>query len=173
MRKPKNKRRSTAERRRIATHEAGHAIAAELLGSTVSRVSLVIDRKLNRWGCCFHSGDVDSGALLMIHFAGIVAEYLESFERGAPEPKNTTISGDVRNARNLCRKVLGSRDSRSQRQRMYADATGAATRLLQQHWPAVVVVSDQLLRRRQIDGDTVRRALSMIQTIPSHMRGTR
>ena len=172
------------ERHRIAVHEAGHALLAELCGRRVNVASIL--RRSDALGLVSH---VDSEerhlytpqqAMKLIHIAlgGMVAEELEFGEAssgissdlaaattiaaqlvgsmGAGGSRLSLEAASVPGAANLVAKVLGDKASRASAERIIDDAETAARELMTQHRAALLAIATALHEQDELSGDEVR-----------------
>ncbi|HEY5873912.1 MAG TPA: AAA family ATPase [Ilumatobacteraceae bacterium] len=172
------------ERRRIAVHEAGHALLAELCGRRVNVASIL--RRSDALGLVSH---VDSEerhlftpqqAMKLIHIAlgGMVAEELEFGEAssgissdlaaattiaaqlvgsmGAGGSRLSLEAASVPGAANLVAKVLGDEASRAAAERIIHDAETAARELMTEHRAALLAIATALHEQDELSGDEVR-----------------
>jgi ATP-dependent Zn protease len=137
----------------VAYHEAGHAVAALVLGRSVQHVSVLPDRE--RLGqCAFRKGVFRPSEdwlerEILISLAGIAAEARHSVEydwEGA--------SRDLQYVRRLARERAGERRAARLERRLLAKAE----HLLAQegHWRAVELIVAELLRLGAISGRAAR-----------------
>jgi ATP-dependent Zn protease len=174
-----------AERRTIATHEAGHATVAWLIGKGRRLEVVSIIKRRDALGLLAHSDDEERftktrselSALVQIAFGGMVAEELFFGESG------TGPAGDLDAATrtaalmvgaygmagslvslaaaggppgaNLVAKVLSDDTGRAALERILADAKGQARTLIDEHRPIVEALRDALLARDELVGDEI------------------
>ena len=173
------------ERRAIATHEAGHATVAHLVGKTRKLEVLSIIKRGQALGLLSHS-DLEERftntrseivALIQISMGGMVAEELFFGESG------TGPSGDLQAATtaaaqmvgsfgmagslisydavsthggaNVVAKVISSDDGREKVEAILAEAKAAVTHLLGEHRYVVEALRDALLDRDELIGDEI------------------
>jgi ATP-dependent Zn protease len=173
------------ERRRIATHEAGHATVAHLVGKDRKLEVLSIIKRKDALGLLAHSELEERFtktrseilALIQIAMGGMCAEELWFGEAG------TGPGGDLQAATsaaaqmvgslgmggslvsfeaaatpggaNLVAKVLGSDASREAVERILDDAKATARRLLDTNRHLVEALRDALLERDELVGDEI------------------
>jgi len=174
-----------AERRTIATHEAGHATVAWLIGKGRRLEVVSIIKRRDALGLLAHSDDEERftktrselSALVQIAFGGMVAEELFFGESG------TGPAGDLDAATrtaalmvgaygmagslvslaaaggppgaNLVAKVLSDDTGRAALERILADAKAQARTLIDGHRPIVEALRDALLARDELVGDEI------------------
>ena len=172
------------ERRRIAVHEAGHALLAELCGRRVNVASIL--RRSDALGLVSH---VDSEErhlntpeqamqLIRIALGGMVAEELELGEAssgitsdlaaattiasqlvgamGAGGSRLSLEAAHVPGAANLVAKVLADEASRAVAERIVDDAEQSARALVSLHREALLAIADALHEHDELSGDEVR-----------------
>jgi hypothetical protein len=134
----------------IAFHEAGHAVAAWLLGRTISEVDIVPtawhDRESDRTvkktdGYCKWEPDSGAEEDVVAALAGPVAEAKHTERR---PPKENGVSAAIRQL-----------EPRPQRQQQYMERVRSrAEQLLSDPtaWQAVVALAAELLRKQQLTG---------------------
>jgi hypothetical protein len=112
-----------------ALHEAGHAVVYEALGSTVERVTL---------------GYVEAvpAAVPAAVLAGFTAAQHAGYDSRLSAADLALLDAALR-ARGQSRAYLGGYKAR-------------AAELVAAYWPAIVAVASALVRRRELDGATVR-----------------
>jgi ATP-dependent Zn protease len=177
-----------AERRRIAIHEAGHAVVAELAGRRVTVASVL--RRAHALGLVSHTDPderqlqtaADARALITVAMAGLVAEELELGEPstgvaadlqaatqlaaqlvGAMGVGGSRLSLDAAitaGASNLSAKVLADPPSREAAERCLAEAEHRARALLVNHRDTLVSVADALYERDELTGEEVRQLMA-------------
>jgi cell division protease FtsH len=174
-----------AERRRIATHEAGHATVAHLVGKDRKLEVLTIIKRKDALGLLAHSELEERFtktrseilALIQIAMGGMCAEELWFGEAG------TGPGGDLQAATsaaaqmvgslgmggslvsyeaaatpggaNLVAKVLASDSAREAVNGILDDAKGTARRLLETNRHLVEALRDALLEREELVGDEI------------------
>jgi cell division protease FtsH len=172
-----------AERRAIATHEAGHAVVAHLVGKSRKLEVLSIIKRGQALGLLAHSDleerftNTKSEILARIHisFGGMVAEELFFGESG------TGPSGDLHHATsaaaqmvgafgmagtliahdllpgpgNVVNKVLMSEDGRAKVEEILQAAKDDVTRLLDENRYLVEALRDALLEHDELLGDQI------------------
>lgn len=176
------------ERRRIAIHEAGHALVAELVGRKVEVASIL--RRSESLGLVAH-GDIDekhlqtpteARRLILVAFGGMAAEELEFGEAssgimadlasattvaaqlvgafGAGGSRLSLQAAQLPGAANLVAKVLGDDPSRAATERILAEAEAETHRLIAEHREALAALADALLTDDELSGDQVRAILT-------------
>lgn len=173
-----------AERRTIATHEAGHATVAWLVGKGRKLEVLTIVKRRDALGLLSHSDEeerftktrTEMRALIEIAFGGMVAEELFFGEA------STGVAGDLQAATlNACQmvgqlgmgrtlvsaaaleypaggivsKVLATDEGRSEVEELLADAKTAVTAMLEAHRSVVEGLRDALLERAELIGEEI------------------
>ena len=173
-----------AERRTIATHEAGHATVAWLVGKGRKLDVLTIVKRRDALGLLGHSETEERftktrseiRALIHIAFGGMAAEEIFFGEA------SSGVAGDLEAAtRNACQmvgilgmgssllsaaaleypaggmvsKVLGDDASRAEVEQLLEDAKAAAVRMLEEHRVVVEALRDALLDRHELVGDEI------------------
>ena len=173
-----------AERRTIATHEAGHAAVAHLVGAGRKLEVLTIVKRRDALGLLAHSdleerflkSRSDLEAAIQIAMGGMVAE--EQFFGES----STGVSGDLQSATlnaaqmigsfgmsgtlislealgtsdtNIVGKVMGSREGREKLDEMLADAKRKVVAMLDEHAYIVEALRDALLERYELIGDEI------------------
>ena len=173
-----------AERRTIATHEAGHATVAWLVGKGRKLEVLTIIKRKDALGLLSHSEEEERftktksevRALIDIAFGGMVAEELFFGEA------STGVAGDLQAATlNACQmigqlgmgttlvssaameypaggivsKVLSTDDGRAEVEDLLAAAKASVTRMLDEHRNVVEALRDALLERQELIGDDI------------------
>lgn len=177
-----------AERHRVATHEAGHALLAELTGRKVSVASIL--RRSDALGLVAHTDPnerslttaSEARALMEVALAGLVAEELELGEASSGAASDlaaaTTIASQLVGAMglggsrlsleaaempaagNLVAKVLAHDPSREAAEALIAEAEASARTKLVAHRQALLALSAALLGHDELDGDAVRRIIA-------------
>ena len=172
------------ERRRIAIHEAGHALVAELVGRKVEVASIL--RRSESLGLVAHGDGFerhlrtpsDARRLIHVAFAGMAAEQLEFGEAssgiaadlasattiaaqlvgalGAGGSRVSLEAASVPGAGNLVAKVLGDEPSRAAVEQILTDAEAETHRLIGAHRGALDAIADALLANDELSGDEVR-----------------
>jgi ATP-dependent Zn protease len=176
---------TAAERLRIATHEAGHAVVAHVAGADRVLDLLSIVKRRDALGLLAHSEREERFtktrsevvALIQIAMGGMVAEEVAFGEAG------TGPSGDLRaattaaaqmvgalgmgdslvsfeaasypGAGNLVAKVLGDESARTAVEEILETAKAEARRILDADWHLVVALRDALLARDELVGDEI------------------
>ncbi len=173
-----------AEQRTIATHEAGHATVAWLVGKGRKLEVLTIVKRRDALGLLSHSEEeerftktrTEMRALIEIAFGGMVAEELFFGE------SSTGVAGDLQAATlNACQmvgqlgmgkslvsaaameyptggivsKVLSTDDGRAEVEEVLADAKASVTGMLEAHRDVVEALRDALLDREELIGDEI------------------
>ena len=176
------------ERRRIAVHEAAHALVATLVGRRVTVASIL--RRSEALGLVAHDDALERSlftptegrALMQVALAGMVAEELEWGEAssgitadlaaattmaahlvGAMGAAGSRLSLDAAGGAggpNLVAKVLSDDRSREAAERLMADAEERARRLVDVHRGALLALADALLARDELSGADVRDLLA-------------
>jgi ATP-dependent Zn protease len=181
-----------AERRTIATHEAGHATVAWLVGKGRKLEVLTIIKRRDALGLLSHSEEeerftktkTEVRALIDIAFGGMVAEELFFGEA------STGVAGDLQAAtQNACQmvgqlgmgatlissaameypaggivsKVLANDSGREEVESLLAASKDAVTRMLEEHRNVVEALRDALLDHEELIGDDI---LEVIRNTP-------
>ena len=193
---------SEDERRAIATHEAGHATVAHLVGKGRKLEVLSIVKRGDALGLLAHSETEERytrtrseiEALIQIAFGGMVAEEQFFGESG------TGAAGDLQAATtaaaqlvgslglggslvsweaaggppgaNLVTKVLSSDPGREVLERILADAKSEVTRMLQRNRHLVEALRDALLERDELVGDDIGGVIGAAEKGVIDLRGT-
>jgi cell division protease FtsH len=174
-----------AERRTIATHEAGHATVAWLVGKGRRLEVLSIIKRRDALGLLTHSEDEERFtktrselvALVQIAFGGMVAEELFFGEAGtgpASDPEVATrlaaqmvgafgMAGSLVSlsaaggppGANLVAKVLSDDTARGALERILADAKTTVRGLLDTNRVTVEALRDALLAREELVGEEI------------------
>jgi ATP-dependent Zn protease len=182
-----------AERRTIATHEAGHATVAHLVGAGRRLEVLSIIKRKDALGLLAHS-DIEERftatkseitALIQIAFGGMVAEELFFGESGTGPAGDliyaTTAAAGMVGAygmagslvsyeavaagqSNLVAKVLSNEEGRLSVESILDDAMQAVTEMLQDHRAVVEALRDALLDREELVGDEITAVISSAGT---------
>jgi ATP-dependent Zn protease len=186
-----------AERRTIATHEAGHATVAWLVGKGRRLEVLSIIKRRDALGLLAHSEDEERFtktrselmALVQIAFGGMVAEELFFGEAG------TGPAGDLEAATrtaasmvgafgmagslislaaaggpagaNLVAKVISDDTGRAALDRILTDAKATVRTLLDSHRDLVEALRDALLDRDELVGEEIESVIVQAGTVPS------
>jgi ATP-dependent Zn protease len=179
---------SEAERRTIATHEAGHATIAWLVGKSRKLEVLSIIKRSASLGLLAHS-DVEERftqteselhALVQISLGGLVAEQVFFGERSSGAASDlkyaTTLAaqmigsfgmGDtllsyeaVQANTNIVGKVMSSEDSRDEANALLQDARGEVNSLIEANRHVVEALRDALLERDELVGDEILQVIS-------------
>jgi ATP-dependent Zn protease len=174
---------SEAERRTIATHEAGHATIAWLVGKSRKLEVLSIIKRSASLGLLAHS-DVEERftqteselhSLVQISLGGLVAEQVffgEGSSGAASDLKYATTlaaqmigsfgMGDtllsyeaVQANTNIVGKVMSSEDSREEANTLLQDARDEVTGLIEANRHVVEALRDALLERDELVGDEI------------------
>jgi ATP-dependent Zn protease len=173
-----------AERRRVAVHEAGHALVAELVGRRVAVASIL--RRSDALGLVAHSDIVERNlstptearALIRVALAGMAAEELVYGEAssgiasdlaaatsvaaqlvgalGVGGSRLSLEAAAVPGAGNLVAKVLGDERAREAAETLLGDGEDAARQAVADHRRALVALADALLANDELSGDEVR-----------------
>ncbi|MGO8870899.1 MAG: AAA family ATPase [Acidimicrobiales bacterium] len=173
-----------AERRTIATHEAGHATVAWLVGKGRKLEVLTIIKRRDALGLLSHSEEEERftktksevRALIDIAFGGMVAEELFFGEA------STGVAGDLQAATlNACQmvgqlgmgttlvsssameypaggivsKVLSNDGGRAEVEDLLAASKSSVTQMLDEHRVIVEALRDALLEREELIGDDI------------------
>jgi cell division protease FtsH len=173
-----------AERRTIATHEAGHAVVAWLVGKGRKLEVLTIIKRKDALGLLSHSEEEERftktksevRALIDIAFGGMVAEELFFGEA------STGVASDLQAAtQNACQmvgqlgmgttlissaameypaggivsKVLANDDGRAEVESLLGASKDSVTRMLDEHRNVVEALRDALLEREELIGDDI------------------
>jgi cell division protease FtsH len=173
------------ERRRIATHEAGHATVAHVVGKDRKLEVLSIIKRKDALGLLAHS-DLEERftktrseivALIQIAMGGMVAEEQYFGEAGTGPSgdlqaattaacqmvgslgmASSLISYDaaaVQGAGNVVAKVLANDHSRKMVEQILDDAKATAEGLLHDHAHVLEALRDALLEREELVGDEI------------------
>ncbi len=191
-----------AEQRTIATHEAGHATVAWLVGKGRKLEVLTIIKRKDALGLLSHSEEEERftktksevRALIDIAFGGMVAEELFFGEA------STGVASDLQAATlNACQmiglmgmgttlissaameypaggivsKVLGTDDGRAEVEALLGAAKESVTRMLEEHRNVVEALRDALLERRELIGNDILEVIRSSQPVPMPGSGTR
>ncbi len=184
------------ERQRIATHEAGHAVLAELLGRKVEVASIL--RRSESLGLVAH-GDVEAferhlrtpseaRRLIQVAFGGMVAEELCFGEASSGIAGDlataTTIAAQLvgsfgaggsrisldaaayAGAGNLVAKVIGDDRSREAVDAILTSAEADARALVSEHIDALLAIADGLVEHDELSGAQVRELLAAHRPTP-------
>ena len=187
-----------AERRTIATHEAGHATVAWLVGKGRKLEVLTIIKRKDALGLLSHSEEEERftktksevRALIDIAFGGMVAEELFFGEA------STGVASDLQAAtQNACQmigqlgmgstlissaameypaggivsKVLGTDEGRTEVEALLTASKDSVTRMLDEHRTVVEALRDALLEREELIGDDILNVIRESQ--PSDLLG--
>jgi len=173
------------ERRRIATHEAGHATVASLVGLGRKLDVLSIVKRRNSLGLLAHSdteerfvrSSSEISALIEIAFGGLVAEELFFGETSSGVASDLTAAteaacqmigsfgmGDTLISTaalvmpgnpNLASKVLASDGGRDEVEAILGAARAHVTELIGEHRQVVEALRDALLAHDELVGDEI------------------
>ena len=174
-----------AERRCIATHEAGHATVAHLVGKDRKLEVLSIIKRKDALGLLAHS-DLEERftktrseivSLIQIAFGGMVAEELCFGEAGTGPSGDlhaaTTAAAqmvgslgmggslvsfdaaELGGAGNVVAKVLADEDARAALERILDDAKAEAARLVSENRHILEALRDALLDRHELVGEEI------------------
>jgi len=184
-----------AEQRTIATHEAGHATVAWLVGKGRKLEVLSIVKRRDALGMLSHSEEEERftktksevRALIDIAFGGMVAEELFFGEA------STGVAGDLQAATvNACQmvgllgmgstlvsaaameypaggivsKVLSNDDGRTEVEGLLAASKASVTRMLEEHRNVIETLRDALLERRELIGEDILAVIRQSQPAP-------
>jgi ATP-dependent Zn protease len=173
-----------AERRTIATHEAGHATVAWLVGKGRKLEVLTIIKRKDALGLLSHSEEEERftktksevRALIDIAFGGMVAEELFFGEAstgvaadlqaatqsacqmvGLLGMGSTLISSAAMEypAGGIVSKVLGHDEGRAEVEALLASSKDSVTAMLDEHRNVVEALRDALLERAELIGDDI------------------
>jgi ATP-dependent Zn protease len=173
-----------AERRTIATHEAGHATVAWLVGKGRKLEVLTIVKRKDALGLLSHSEEeerftktrTEVRALIDIAFGGMVAEELffgESSTGVASDLQAATLNacqmvGQLGMGKTLVSaaameyptggivsKVLSTDERRAEVEELLAEAKASVTRMLELHRNVVEALRDALLEREELIGEEI------------------
>lgn len=173
-----------AERRSIATHEAGHATVAWLVGKGRTLEVLTIVKRRDALGLLSHSeteerftkSKSEVRAMIDIAFGGMVAEELffgESSTGVASDLQAATVNacqmigllgmgsslisvGAIEHAGGgLVGKVLADESSRAEVEALLMNSKDSVTRMLDEHRSVVESLRDALLVRSELVGDEI------------------
>ena len=189
-----------AERRTIATHEAGHATVAWLVGKGRKLEVLTIVKRRDALGLLMHSETeerftstrTEVRAMIDIAFGGMVAEELFFGE------SSTGVAGDLQAATvNACQmigllgmgdslvsvaaiesvggglvgKVLADDTRRGEVERLLADSKASVTHMLDEHRHVVEGLRDALLVRHELVGDEILDVIRRAEADPDILPG--
>ena len=173
-----------AERRRIATHEASHALVAELVGRRVTLASIL--RRSDALGLVAHTDGSerlvhtpsDAKALMQVMLAGLVGEEMELGEASsgvAADLEAATVlaarlvgamgvggsrlsleAAAMPVAGNLVAKVLADPAARAAADQLLVEAEDEARHLVVQHRVALRALASALAERDELSGAEVR-----------------
>jgi len=189
-----------AERRTIATHEAGHATVAWLVGKGRRLEVLSIIKRKDALGLLAHSETEERFtktrselvALVQIAFGGMVAEELFFGEAGTGPAGDldaaTRLAAGMVGAfgmagslvslhaldgapgANLAARVLADESSRAALERILTDAKSAVRVLLDEHRPMVEALRDALLEGDELVGDEIAAVITAAATLEDEVR---
>ncbi len=184
-----------AERRTIATHEAGHATVAWLVGKSRKLEVLTIVKRKDALGLLMHSETEERftntrsevRAMIDIAFGGMVAEEIFFGE------SSTGVAGDLQAATtNACQmigllgmgeslisvaaiesmggglvgKVLADDSRRAEVEALLANSKASVTSMLEEHRQVVEDLRDALLVRHELIGDEILDVIRRSQSNP-------
>ncbi len=184
-----------AERRTIATHEAGHATVAWLVGKSRTLEVLTIVKRRDALGLLSHSEteerftktQTEVRAMIDIAFGGMVAEELFFGE------SSTGVASDLQSATlNACQmigllgmgsslisvgaiesmgggivgKVLADDAGRAEVEALLSDSKASVTRMLEEHRRVVEGLRDALLVRSELIGEEILDVIRRAQADP-------
>ena len=179
----------------MATHEAGHALVAELSGRRVTVASIL--RRSDALGLVAHEDErerhlstpSEGRALMRVALGGLVAEELELGEAssgvvadlaaatglaaqlvgamGAGGSRLSLEAAAVLGARNLVAKVLGDEAARAAAEELVAEAEAATRELVGAHRDALAALATALVDQDELTGDEVRLVLVEHGAIPA------
>ncbi len=183
------------ERRRIALHEAGHALAATLVGRDVRVASIL--RRADSLGLVAH-GDADEHHLRTPHelrclvdvaLAGRAAEIQECGDASSGIAADLTAATQIAaqmigalgygeellsleaaaipTAANLVAKVLSDERSRRAADAILHDAAARAAGMMREERDALLAIADALLRHDELSGPDVRQLVDASRARPS------
>ena len=185
-----------AERRTIATHEAGHATVAWLVGKSRTLEVLTIVKRRDALGLLSHSEteerftktQTEVRAMIDIAFGGMVAEELFFGE------SSTGVASDLQSATlNACQmigllgmgsslisvgaiesmgggivgKVLADDAGRAEVEALLSDSKASVTRMLDEHRRVVEGLRDALLVRSELIGEEILDVIRRAQADPN------
>jgi len=191
-----------AERRTIATHEAGHATVAWLVGKGRKLEVLTIIKRKDALGLLSHSDEEERftktksevRSLIDIAFGGMVAEELFFGEAstgvasdlqaattnacqmiGQLGMGNTLISSSAMEypAGGIVSKVLANDGARAEVEELLTESKASVTRMLEEHRNVVEALRDALLDREELIGDDILQVIRESQPSgPGSVTGT-
>jgi hypothetical protein len=132
-----------------AIHEAGHAVVALLLGTTLCYVQLNHPSQDggNGFGRCARLAARDCESEVLIKFAGVGAELIHRKMRGAWSLLfSGSGKGDWREARLQLNSMCGNRKA------LVKAAKSRVTNILEDNWGWVIATSQQLREKRCLTG---------------------
>jgi ATP-dependent Zn protease len=185
-----------AEQRTIATHEAGHATVAWLVGKGRKLEVLTIIKRRDALGMLSHSEEEERftktksevRALIDISFGGMVAEELFFGEA------STGVAGDLQAATlSACQmvgllgmgstlvsaaameypaggvvsKVLSNDDGRAEVESLLGASKASVTRMLEAHRNVIEALRDALLERHELIGEDILEVIRQSQPAPT------
>ena len=154
-------------REATALHEAAHAVAATVVGRTVTSVTIVPD--VGGWGCCEYApfepvavlayrDDPRNRKQAIITLAGSVAE-----RRRFKDTDPRYASADMTHVDNLIGFMLGNADSEEEEE-LRADMRAETERLVATHWGAIEALAAALLERPTLTGEEVAAIIAAAST---------
>jgi cell division protease FtsH len=189
-----------AERRTIATHEAGHATVAWLVGKSRTLEVLTIVKRRDALGLLSHSETeerftktrTEVRAMIDIAFGGMVAEELffgESSTGVASDLQSATVNacqmvgllgmgsslisvGAIESmGGGLVGKVLADDAGRAEVEALLADSKASVTRMLDEYRQVVEALRDALLVRSELIGEDILDVIRRAQSDPDILPG--
>jgi cell division protease FtsH len=179
---------SEEERRRVAVHEAGHALTAVLVGRDVKIASIL--RRSGALGLVSH-GDAEErflrtptegGELMAIALAGRAAEIQEFGEAssgiasdlaaattlasqlvgalGAADSLISIEAAVLPGAGNLVAKVLADEAARAKTEQLLSSAADQAACMVLEHRSALIALADALCTHDELSGEEVNRIVA-------------
>ena len=172
------------ERWRIAVHEAGHALVAELVGRHVTVASIL--RRADALGLVAHDlgrevnlhTPTDARAMIHVALAGMVSEELEFGEAssgiasdlsaatrivaslvgaiGAGGSRLSLDAAEMNGAANLVSKVLSDDQSRASAEQMLVDAERRTRSIVEGRLDTLKLIAQALFDQDELTGDEVR-----------------
>ena len=184
-----------AERRTIATHEAGHATVAWLVGKSRTLEVLTIVKRRDALGLLSHSEteerftktQTEVRAMIDIAFGGMVAEELffgESSTGVASDLQSATLNACQMNGLlgmgsslisvgaiesmggGIVGKVLADDAGRAEVEALLSDSKASVTRMLEEHRRVVEGLRDALLVRSELIGEEILDVIRRAQADP-------
>jgi ATP-dependent Zn protease len=189
------------ERQRIAAHEAGHALVADLVGRKVTVASIL--RRSDALGMVAHTEfsekhiftPTEAKALMQVAMAGLVAEELTYGEAssgvagdlqaattmaallvgslGMGGSRLSLEAGSFGSAGNLVAKVLSDQPAREAAEQLILEAEEAARALVTANPLALAALTEGLLTRDELTGDEVRALVAEHRAGGLHRDGRR